>query len=226
LYRFEEGDPSQTSADASTPPLANAIRGSNGTVESIDPAWINSFILPIRLTAFGAFAKARGVNLTWTASLDMASVFEVQRSSDGISFATIGTITENTGTNGFKTFTLADTKPLVGKNFYRLKYSEAGGPTLFSKTVSINYSSTGGFIVYPNPVKGNVFTIDLLKPFTGNIEVTLTNSAGAIVFQQKIDVVNSREMRITKLPLLQQGNYVLQISDNNLIRENKWLLVQ
>ncbi len=226
LYRFEEGNPSQTSVDLSTPPQAAAIRGSNGTVETIDPAWINPITLPIRLTDFSAFTNARGVNLKWIASLDMASVFEVQRSSDGISFATIGTITENAGTNGLKTFTLADAKPLNGKNIYRLKYTEVGGPTLYSKIVSVNFSATGGFVVYPNPVKGNAFTIDMLKPYTGNVEIILTNNVGAVVYQQKIVVTNSREIRISKLPVLQAGNYMMQVSDNNSIKESRMLLFQ
>src|SRR5690606_36087956 len=57
-------------------------------------------ILPIRMNDFSAAKKGNSTEIKWEATLDRESHFEIQRSSDGSNFITIGSIHEPSGSNG------------------------------------------------------------------------------------------------------------------------------
>jgi hypothetical protein len=208
-YRFEEGDPSQTSADASGN-FAAAIRGGSTLDANNDPSWLNTN-LPVRLHSFEGFVNARSINLQWKAQMDAASTFELQRSADGIRFSSIGTITEANGTATAKTFTLADAAPLSGRNYYRLKYQETGGPVLYSRVISLVFDAAGKPVVYPNPVRGRFINVDFIKPLSGEAELRLVNTSGAEVARQKARLANQREWQVTKPSNLPAGSYLLSV---------------
>jgi hypothetical protein len=170
-------------------------------------------ILPINLSEFTAQINNKNVDVKWKASLDQSSVFEVERSSDGVRFSTIGTLNIASGTNGeFESFSFRDASPLPGKGYYRLKYTESGSAPEYSRIVSVNFSAKGSLVVYPNPVKGNVINIDLSKPYTGSADILITNSTGAVVFRQKQQVNNQQKLEIKRNSSLPAGNYLLQVT--------------
>jgi hypothetical protein len=170
-------------------------------------------ILPVNLTGFSARANGKNVDVSWKASLDHATTFEVERSSDGSRFTKVGTLNTNDGTNGLEqTFSLRDAAPLSGKNYYRLKFTEAGSAPEYSRTVLVDFSKKGSLMVYPNPVKGNLINIDLAKPYTGSAEIIITNSTGAVVFRQVQQVRNQQKLEVKKEQSLPTGNYLLQVT--------------
>ncbi|HEY0067330.1 MAG TPA: discoidin domain-containing protein [Flavisolibacter sp.] len=173
-------------------------------------------ILPINLSEFTAQINNKNVDVKWKASLDQSSVFEVERSSDGVRFSTVGTLNIANGTNGeFESFSFRDASPLPGKGYYRLKYTESGSAPEYSRIVSVNFSAKGSLVVYPNPVKGNVINIDLSKPYTGSADILITNSTGAVVFRQKQQVNNQQKLEVKRDRSLPAGNYLLQVTMGN-----------
>lgn len=208
-YRFEEGT-GQTSVDA-TGNFAAAILGGSTLDTNNDPTWLNTN-LPVRLHSFDGFVNARSINLRWKAQMDAASTFEVQRSTDGIRFTPVGTITEANGTTSAKTFSLADGAPLAGRNYYRLKYQETGGPVLYSRVIYLVFDAAGKPVVYPNPLRGNFINIDFVKPLSGEAELRLVNAAGVEVSRQKTKLTNQREWQVTKAANLRAGTYILSVT--------------
>lgn len=170
-------------------------------------------ILPIHLSDFTAQINNKNVDVSWKASLDHSSVFEVERSTDGVRFSTVGTLSAANGTNGqFESFSFRDAAPLPGKGYYRLKYTESGSAPEYSRIVSVNFGAKGSLVVYPNPVKGNVINIDLSKPYTGSADILITNSTGAVVLRQKQQVSNQQKLEIRRNSSLPAGNYLLQVT--------------
>ena len=225
LYHFNEGS-GQVTADASGN-FGNGILGGTVAVEATDPTWITNSILPIKLTDFTVNVgnNQQSVEIKWTASLDRASEFSIERSSNGSQFNSIGTVSLNTGTLGFETFSFRDLQPMSGRSYYRLKGIETGMAPVYSRVVPVNIGKKQGLVVYPNPVTGTDIHFELDRPFSGKVEIALVNSVGARVFVQKTDVVQQREFKINKPSGLQAGNYLLEVTVNGT-KETKQVLVQ
>lgn len=128
--------------------------------------------------SFDVVQTEQGVKLTWKTSPEITcSQFFVERSTDGIQFNAIDSLTAAcTGTTYVYTFT--DKSGLSGKKFYRVK-TKSGKYTL---TKSLTVKDNLGVDLYPNPCAGNtllVRTNDLPKE---DFTYTVINSSGVTIF--------------------------------------------
>jgi hypothetical protein len=104
--------------------------------------------------------------------------YELQKSGDGQSFVTFANVKAK-GSSGTTDYERVDTAPLP-TTYYRLR--------MVSRTDSINYtgivkivlaaSSTGGIRVFPNPVTGDRFALQIMQRPPGIYFVALYNSDG------------------------------------------------
>jgi hypothetical protein len=121
--------------------------GDNNT--TVDLGLFRTAALPLNLISFVGERASTQVNLTWkTANEVDFSHYEVQRSTNAKEFNAIGKVN---GTND-KFYTLADTKPIVGNNYYRLKMVDKNGTYTVSKIVKINFEESTEFLTIENPV--------------------------------------------------------------------------
>jgi hypothetical protein len=217
LYHFNEGS-GQTIDNATGNAAFDGVLGADATVESSDPTWSTTSILPIKLTSVAAtLVNNKTVDIKWTASLDRASEFVVERSSTGSNFTAIGSVKRATGTNGFENFSFQDNAPLNGRSFYRLKCIETGSAPFYSKIVAIAISAKENFIVYPNPANRSTITVELPKAHTGNIEFSISSTSGAVIFKQKINAVDQKEFRLPKTAFV-PGTYLLEVNISGIKR--------
>jgi hypothetical protein len=215
LYHFNEGG-GQTTADA-TGNNADGILGGTMAIESSDPTWVFGSVLPVKLTDFTATLNSvnKTVEIKWIASTDQPTEFTLERSSNGSAFTRLNTTSRTNATTGLETFTFRDLHPLTGRSYYRLKYSEAGKPAFYSRTIPVNLSTKGTFVIYPNPVKGGMINIELLKAFTGHVQIRLMNSAGAVVVSLSKDANKESQFQISRAGL-PAGSYILEITTGDL----------
>jgi Secretion system C-terminal sorting domain len=106
--------------------------------------------LPVKLDNFEAAKDGSGVRLTWkTATEDAVARYEVQRSTDGINFQTIGAVTAENK----KTYSYTDAMPSSSNNFYRLRIIDVDNAFKISHIVSIRSKVSMSIEAYPNPVR-------------------------------------------------------------------------
>jgi hypothetical protein len=145
----------------------------------------NLFILPVVVTDFNAVLNNNNtVQLTWSASDEMEiSDFEVQRSTDGSNYTTIGTVQANATESDYS---LIDPNPAPGVNYYRLIIQETDGSVGYSNVRTVDLSSTAAIGIYPNPTANQInvsvsnATPDLsirLVSLTGQVLQTITPGA-------------------------------------------------
>jgi len=218
LYHFNEGS-GQTTADASGNGF-NGVLGATTAVEpAADPTWVVNSVLPVKLLDFNATADRRNgnVGVQWTASMDRASVFAVERSSNGVDFSTVGTLTQATG-SATQAFSLRDDHPLEGRSYYRLKATEMGSASVYSKIVAVSFANSNELTVYPNPVKGSLISIELAQAFTGDVTISLTNAAGVQVLSQKLPAIARKQFQLNRTASMPAGSYLLEVRTGSNIQ--------
>ena len=172
----------------------------------------NSAILPIRLVSFTGKLLSQGAELQWvTASENSNAFFEIERSEDGIVFSRFASIPSHGSSNLSQTYTVTDTKPFSGVQFYRLKQIDKDGTYTYSKVVAL---SKGGFTnkiltVFPSPAH-TVVSINFTSSRQAKANLQIVNSEGRQVMNREIEAntgLNTASLNISNLPA---GAYYLR----------------
>lgn len=158
-------------------------------------------LLPIQLLSFEAAQRGQVVDLTWRTAQEINNdFFTIERSADGISFAPIiNRIPAKNGGNSRTTLSYADVdpRPLMGRNYYRLKQTDKDGTFSYSKIVVVYFEGEAasaqqeGFKIYPNPVEGgqdlNIVVYD--KDF-GPATLVIYDATGREMYRQGVPETN------------------------------------
>lgn len=171
----------------------------------LGPPGACGIILPVELLAFEGKAENRKVNLTWkTASELNCKYFNIERSSDGKSFETIGKINGNGNSHSVLNYAFIDETPNYGQiNYYRLREYDFDNTSKFSNMVAI--AATGEMNVFVNayPVPSNKSITIELNADNKSSSLLLYNSQGEVVYTNSFNGLSKIE--ITNLV---PGNYI------------------
>jgi hypothetical protein len=112
--------------------------------------------LPVDLLSFTAKNVSNStIALQWITTHEILhSHFEIQRSTDGRNFETIGSVYEASFYGYIKTYDFSDFNAPSGIVYYRLKQIDMDGKYTFSELAVIDHTIKS-FVVYPNPTSGN-----------------------------------------------------------------------
>ena len=172
--------------------------------------------LPVVLTRFTGHAAGPVNTLEWrTASEEKVAYFEVQRSLDGTTFATLGRMAA-TNTSSARAYTLPDTAPPAGLAYYRLLVQDHDGPASYSPVVTVqrNASAQPAFSMqaFPNPVPaGATLRLQLQTSSAQTVQVTATDVVGRTVWQQAISLPAGTTLLPVPGTSRWQGLYVLTV---------------
>ncbi|MBO9201340.1 MULTISPECIES: DUF7619 domain-containing protein [Niastella] len=165
--------------------------------------------LPVTLTSFQAALKDAVVRVTWTTSLEEdLKQFEVERSTNGVDFTTIGIVLP-----GGKSYLFTDKQPLPGYNYYRLKSVDRDGAYKYSSIVMVNVKNDGSIIssLYPNPASGSI-TLKLQGVIEGNVMVQVLDQQGRPIVTKQLGMQHTGELNMPiVLNGISKGTYVLRI---------------
>lgn len=142
---------------------------------------INNCVTPVTWTSFYLVPQNNACKLVWnTANEKNNAYFSVQRSSDGIYFETIGTITGAGNRDIASNYYYVDNNPLSGSSYYRITQVDYDGKS--SSTDMKAYSSEGSIqlITYPNPFQ-NSTNIIVTGPNAETYTYTIYAVSGQLV---------------------------------------------
>lgn len=167
-------------------------------------------VLPVNLLNFNAIKKNNTVLLSWiTASEQNNKGFEIQRSSDGNNFTSVGWVNGRGNSSIQNHYFFTDIAPAKGNNFYRLKQIDFDGRNKLSDIQKVNLETTVNFTVYPNPVK-NTAQVHLNE---NAATIKLLDISGKELWCKE----DSRAAVTITLPLqyFSSGIYLLQVTNNS-----------
>ncbi len=160
-------------------------------------------VLPITLTSFTAQLIREIVNLQWiTASELNNNYFELERSTDDISFAPIAKISGRGNSSVKNIYQFTDSHPISGTNYYRLKQVDYDGHFTFSNIIVIVYKGTKElFRLYPNPATDAV-NITLGGVNNGSSIINVYDEAGKLIRSRNIHGNSTNvQINIKTLPI-------------------------
>ncbi|MDG1433327.1 MAG: lamin tail domain-containing protein [Saprospiraceae bacterium] len=176
--------------------------------------------LPIELLHFSAVSKNQTIHLTWsTASEINNAYFDVQRSTDGRDFETIGTV-EGIGTaSNVQEYSFMDERPVNGFNYYRLHQVDFDGKFENSNIVTAKLShSNDDIFLTPNPTS-NVILIQTKTPFERDADFQILNMQGQVVLSSILqEGTDNLEVNVSNFPV---GIYYLQLFVDNEVMMKK-----
>ncbi|MBP6023679.1 T9SS type A sorting domain-containing protein [Ferruginibacter sp.] len=172
---------------------------------------VRSGALPLNLISFTSSKQNNDALLQWkTANEINVSRFEVQRSNDGQTFTTIGTVAAG---GSLYSFTDANTFSSRTVAFYRLKSIDVDDRFTFSNIIKLNKQASAALTVYPNPVK-DVITISGLKQ-NGTIKIICADGK---LMQQQTVTAQTMTMDMSKYAT---GIYLLQYKTGDEVLNQK-----
>lgn len=182
--------------------------------------------LPIHLMSFqGNMNKNNKVTLTWkVADNENANSFEIERSTNGRDFTTIGVVfaSENIGTQNY---TFYETYTGSDRVMYRLKMIDKNREIDYSKILvfSTKSISSSEIKIYGNPVKDQL-TLSYSSNANQIVDVKVYDIAGKNLMSQKINSAEGNNL--LNLPLnstFKAGMYVVTVSNGTDIQTAKFV---
>ncbi len=175
--------------------------------------------LPVEWLSFDAKPVSTNVLLQWkTASESGNDYFNVERSSDGTSFETIGQVQGNGTTNSISSYTFTDYSPGQGIIYYRLQQVDIDGQFDLSKIVPVRIGDgVSTPYLFPNPVRDQTY---LMINSDENIDqaIEIFDLASHLIFTQTVTLQkgnNSVPLYLDGLPvgvyMLRNGSAVIKL---------------
>lgn len=186
---------------------------------------VDNYPLATQLLEFTAKLKENTVATEWKVTED-ASVYayEVERSNDNINWTKVTTVDANRATGNF-TYTAADSRPLKGTSYYRLRIIESAGRDRLSQVQTIHYDDfSAGFTVAPNPARDYTkLTVDVNQETEGLIQ--FFNMQGKEVLTQKRLLKSGTTMIEVRIPAgMAGGMYTVRLTAGNNIINQKLII--
>jgi len=171
-----------------------------------------TYLLPLRLVDFSVLAGASCNKLQWQTADELnTQSFEIEKSTDGITYYSIGTRTAIG--NGNNRYQFNDCAVTAGKVFYRLRMTDLGGGFTYSPVINIDRRSSVTLSISPNPVT-DVAVISSNDISLMNTIVKVTDAGGRLV-QQGVVTSLPHSLNVRKLP---RGLYYVQFANGTTLK--------
>ncbi len=166
--------PSTITFDALSQTLANGAFAKDASLK----------VLSVNATGLSVKRQEKTAMLSWnTDKEDGFASFEIQKSTDGVLFVTIGVADANRLVNQ-RSFGFTDHTLFEGVNYYRIKTNQQNGTETFSKIVSVLYkNSNAPYTISPNPAASYVLIRN--NNVSEKADIKIVDASGKLV--QKID---------------------------------------
>jgi minor extracellular serine protease Vpr len=161
--------------------------------------------LPLYVESFSGYQHENGNLLNWKVSCHNSEpLFDIQRSSNGVNYSSIGSAIATNGCN--KTFNFKDQQPLPGRNYYRIRITDNGAER-YTRSILLQTGKDLVTTLNPNVIsKGGNVQVSLVE--TEGV-LRLMDATGRLVYSQ---VLTKGVQNIT-LPVKESGAYFYNIQN-------------
>jgi hypothetical protein len=185
--------------------------------------------LPVNFISIGANKSINGIQVNWKVGAERNILnYSIEKSTNGRSFNTVGTITAASFSDNEKAYSFMDITSQNGTVFYRIKSNGNNGIVTYSAIVKVASGSgvKAAITVSPNPVAGNMINLQLTKSVNGKYEVNLLSTDGRLLYNRNINHAGGDATFSLVLPsTVAKGTYILNVITPDKIRKTQKLIV-
>jgi hypothetical protein len=165
-------------------------------------------VLPLTITDFTVSGNEGAALLNWTIQ-DGAGIdhFNVQRSTDGSNFTSIGAVSAQADASATREYTFTDSKPAAGTNYYRLEAVSTDGSLAYSgiRTLDVAASLAVSISMYPVPASD---ILHILTAGTGQLSILIIDAQGRAMARMNAVAGNTTDVSVSNWP---KGVYFAEI---------------
>ena len=186
--------------------------------------------LPVTIIDFGAVYANDKVNVKWTSTFEVNNDrFEVERSTDGLTFKTVGTVKGQGNAAGKHDYQFNDdvSNSVLNKNdlYYRLKQVDFDGKSSYTKVLVVRVYRTKtlqSLSVTPNPAINDI-KVNVQLNENAYIVLKVANSSGIEVMRRTTRGSNgTNSFALEGTSRLQAGVYFLEV----IVNSNERMMVK
>jgi parallel beta-helix repeat protein len=178
-------------------------------------AEVGTVVLPIKLIDF-AVTENKGKNLLqWTTALETNSdYFNIERSSDGRNFTSIGTAKAAGFSSTDINYTFTDAAPLTGINYYRLALVDKDNSKDYSKTVAVSNKTNESFSIAAAQLSrsNNNIQVTVISAQNQKTSIALFDANGKLFLNETVQLQKGLNTINKNTRALSSGIYYIKLS--------------
>lgn len=189
-------------------------------------------LLPVNLASFAGTYHNLLATLNWETQNDMhLDKFEIERSTDGINYATVAVKFAIHDINNHAMYQFADDLSPFSEAtfFYRLKMIDVDGKFGYSTIVVIHKEQewNSRMRIIPDPVvSGHTFSTEFSSKDNSMAYCRIVDFSGRTLYKQQNKVSPGKNSILMPVPVnLQTGVYMLQMSNQTTVETTKFTVV-
>ncbi|NUN07777.1 MAG: SBBP repeat-containing protein [Ignavibacteriaceae bacterium] len=186
--------------------------------------------VPVELASFSGNVSGNNVVLDWVTSSEMNNFgFDIERSTDAVTYTKIGFIKGNGTTVERNLYTFRDINPGAGTFYYRLRQVDLSGVYSYYQPVSVEISPVYHFALYdnyPNPFNPSTkISYQLAEKTNVSVKVydILGNELAQLVNTTQEAGVHSTEFNASGFS---SGLYIYTISAGSFVQSKKLMFMK
>lgn len=169
--------------------------------------------LPVIFKLFNVECSGTNVLVSWTTAYEQnVNRFDIQKSMDGVQWATMASAPPSTTSSG-SNYTYTD-QYAVPNNYYRIAAVDKDGKTLYTSILRSSCGSKEVFKLWPNPVQRTLF-VNMVAHGTTTATIKFFDVRGVLVKQQQSTIQRGNNQLSIDISSLPQGMYAVQAEWNN-----------
>lgn len=182
---------------------------------------LKGVILPVTLATFSAQRLNKVSLLSWSTQFENnSSRFVVERSKDGRIYTSIGEVAAAGNSTVVRRYSLTDSKPFKGNNYYRLRIIDKDNQFRLSDIQRLKNDGTTGITIFPNPVRDKL-TISINADKVSEGQLIITDVSGKAVYSKAVRILDGNTIVPLELNSIAAGTYLfkLQLKDEVIIQK-------
>lgn len=175
--------------------------------------------LPVSLLNFSGYKDGSRNQLQWSTATEINNQgFDIQRSTDGINYSSIGFINSlavSGNSNSQLNYNFTDNTVMGNKQYYRLRQVDIDNRSKLSSIVVVDGNKPVVVKVegiYPNPAS-NLLTIAIASPNKQVMNISLNDITGKTVLKKQLSVDAGNNIVPIDISQLANNYYLLKVTD-------------
>jgi pimeloyl-ACP methyl ester carboxylesterase len=167
-------------------------------------------VLPLNQIILSGKLSDKNGNLKWEVDEDVnIDVYEVEKSTDGISFANIGQVKSLNAGSTYQ-YSFVDKNLASSNNFYRIKSKSNNGVVKYSNVIVIRFDQLSEFSLLPNPVL-DIMNLKFNSPVVQKMTVNIFDANGRRIASTNHTTQKGQNIFSMNLNDLSTGAYYLEV---------------